>query len=93
MNARRDSLELSSTNAPEHVDQKKHALKLAGAILFLTLIVFGAAHWPHSESTAARPTAPQRDATAEPTSVVDYFPAQFGSPAENGRAEEHIQAF
>ena len=93
MNARRDSPELSSTNSPEHVDQKKHVLKLAGAILFLTLIVFGAAHWPQSESTAARPTAPQRDGTAEPTAVVDYFPAQFGSPAENGPAEEHIQAF
>ena len=81
MNPRRDGLELPSTNAPEHVGQKNHALKLAGAVLFLTLIMFGAVHWPQSDSNAARPTASQSDGTAEPASVSDYFPAQFRAPA------------
>jgi hypothetical protein len=37
--------------------------------------------------------APQSDGSTEATFVIDYFPAQFDSPAKNGAPEDHIQAF
>ena len=92
MNARREEVRLAVSNARESAHQRTQRLKLAGAILTLVVIVFVTAQWPQRDSNAARLTPPQNGST-EATFVIDYFPAQFDSPAKNGVPEEHIQAF
>ncbi|MDB5926182.1 MAG: hypothetical protein JWN13_5118 [Betaproteobacteria bacterium] len=92
-NAPRNGLERSNPDSTAHVAEKNQRLKFAGAILVLALILFVATQWPQRDSNAARLTAPQSDGTTEATFVIDYFPAQFDSPAKNGAPEDHIQAF
>jgi hypothetical protein len=93
MNARRDEVRLAVSNARESAHQRKQRLKLAGAILTLVMILFVTAQWPQRDSNAARLASPQNDGSPAATFVIDYFPAQFDSPAKNGMPEEHIQAF
>ena len=93
MNARRDEVQLAVSNARETAHQRTQPLKLAGAILTLVMILFVTAQWPQRDSNAARLASSQNNGNNEATFVVDYFPAQFDSPAKNGMPEEHIQAF
>lgn len=93
MNAHRHGVEPAGKNTPLHIGRKNQAFKFAGGIVLVTFILFVAAHWPQADLSAARPAAAASEGTTQPASTIDYFPAQFDSPARNQVAEEHIQAF
>lgn len=84
--------ERPNTPAPEPVAHKAQRLKLTAAILVLAVAIFIAVQWPKSDSTAAFAASRSADST-EATFVIDYFPAQFDSPAKNNAPEQHIPTF